>query len=114
MVAVLSAASLPARANTVTLADIMIAAFRILGVRRCLFCCLQVAVACIKVASQAVASMPSLLFWPLVPFLAICVLVVYWVAVSAFLFSSGTIVPQQLQASASGPISLSVSMLLAE
>lgn len=65
--------------------------------------------ACIKVASQAVASMPSLLFWPLAPFLALCCLVVYWVAVAAFLYSASSIVPQQLQASSNGPLSLSVS-----
>ena len=69
----------------------------------------QVAVACIKVASQAVATMPSLLFWPLAPFLALCCLVVYWVAVAAFLYSASSIVPQQLQAPSSGPLSLSVS-----
>lgn len=65
--------------------------------------------ACIKVASQAVATMPSLLFWPLLPFLAISCLVVYWVAVAAFLYSASSIVPQQLQASSNGPLSLSVS-----
>ena len=65
--------------------------------------------ACIKVASQAVASMPSLLFWPLAPFLALCCLVVYWVAVAAFLYSASSIVPQQLQAPSNGPLSLSVS-----
>ena len=71
----------------------------------------QVAVACIKVASQAVATMPSLLFWPLAPFLALCCLVVYWVAVAAFLYSASSIVPQQLQASSNSPFSLSVSAL---
>ena len=65
--------------------------------------------ACIKVASQAVATMPSLLFWPLAPFLALCCLVVYWVAVAAFLYSASSIVPQQLQAPSNGPLSLSVS-----
>ena len=70
---------------------------------------LQVAVACIKVASQAVAAIPTLRFWPLLPFLAICCLVVYWVAVAAFLYSASTIVPQQLQPPTNGLLSLSVS-----
>lgn len=65
--------------------------------------------ACIKVASQAVATMPTLLFWPLVPFLALCCLIVYWVAVAAFLYSAGDIKPTQLTASSSGPYSLAVS-----
>lgn len=69
----------------------------------------QVAVACIKVASQAVATMPMLLFWPLIPFLALCCLIVYWVAVAAFLYSAGDIKPMQLTASSSGPYSLAVS-----
>ena len=72
-------------------------------------CHLQVAVACIKVASQAVAAIPTLLFWPLVPFLAICCLVAYWVAVAAFLYSASSIVPRQLQPSSTGSYSLSVS-----
>lgn len=69
----------------------------------------QVAVACIKVASQAVAAIPTLLFWPLVPFLALCCLVVYWVAVAAYLYSASSIVPLQLQPSTNGLLSLSVS-----
>ncbi len=72
----------------------------------------QVAVACMKVASQAVATIPTLLFWPLVPFLAICCLVVYWVAVAAYLYSASDIVPQQLQPSTNGILSLSVSPLI--
>ena len=70
---------------------------------------MQVAVACIKVTSQAVAAIPTLLFWPLAPFLAICCLVVYWVAVAAYLYSASSIVPQQLQPSTNGLLSLSVS-----
>ena len=65
--------------------------------------------ACIKVASQAVATIPTLLFWPLVPFLAICCLVVYWIAVAAYLYSASSIIPQQLQPSSNGLLSLSVS-----
>ncbi len=72
----------------------------------------QVAVACIKVASQAVATIPTLLFWPLAPFLAICCLVVYWVAVAAYLYSASDIVPHQLQPSTNGILSLSVSPVL--
>lgn len=53
--------------------------------------------------------MPTLLFWPLVPFVALCCLVVYWVAVAAFLYSAGDIKPAQLTASSSGALSLAVS-----
>lgn len=72
--------------------------------------CAQVAVACIKIASQAVATMPMLLFWPLVPFLALCCLVIYWLAVAAFLYSAGDIKPTQLAASTTGALSLAVSI----
>ena len=77
-----------------------------------LYAFVQVAVACIKVASQAVAAIPTLLFWPLAPFLAICCLVVYWVAVAAYLYSVSSIVSQQLQPSTNGLLSLSVSPIL--
>jgi hypothetical protein len=66
------------------------------------------AVACIEVASQAVAAMPMLLFWPLLPFLAFACLVVYWVAVAAYLYSAGTIAPHQLSASTQSALTLSV------
>lgn len=82
------------------------------SIKRYEVCHLQVAVACIKVASQAVAAIPTLLFWPLAPFLAICCLVAYWVAVAAFLYSASSIVPRQLQASSTDAYSLSVSISL--
>jgi len=69
--------------------------------------CMQVAVACIKIASQAVSTMPMLLFWPLLPFLAFVALVVYWVAVVAYLYSAGSITPVQLTSSPT-PYTLSV------
>eukprot|EP00955_Chlamydomonas_euryale_P029476 310902-Chlamydomonas_euryale.AAC.1 len=50
---------------------------------------LRIAVACIKVASQALAACPLLLVWPLIPFLLLLLLVLYWVAVSAMLYSAG-------------------------
>lgn len=56
--------------------------------------------------------MPLLLFWPLVPFLALCALVVYWVAVAAFLYSAGDISPVQLTASVSDYTTLAVRVLL--
>ena len=49
-----------------------------------------VAVACVKVASQAVAAMPALFAFPLLPFILEVGLVVYWVAVAAIFYSAGT------------------------
>ena len=75
-------------------------------------CCMpaQVAVACIEVASQAIAAMPLLLFWPLLPFIAFAGLIIYWVAVAAFLYSAGTIEPHQLTSNAQSTLTLSVRM----
>lgn len=42
-----------------------------------------------QVATQAIAHMPSLLFFPLVPFLLEVALVFWWVYVAAYLYSSG-------------------------
>jgi hypothetical protein len=42
-----------------------------------------------QVASQAVATMPSVLLWPLLPFVLEVGLIVYWVAVTAVLYSAG-------------------------
>ena len=50
---------------------------------------IKVAVACIKVASQAVGSMPSILMFPMFPFLVTFVFLAYWVVVTAFLWSAG-------------------------
>jgi Plasma-membrane choline transporter len=78
----------------------MVAGVMVIGVgmqQRSLLCCVrvaaQVAVACIKVASQAASTMPSLLFFPLLPFLGTCALVVYWVVVTGFLWSAGQVKP---------------------
>mmetsp|Transcript_16614 Transcript_16614/g.35931 ORF Transcript_16614/g.35931 Transcript_16614/m.35931 type:complete len:775 (-) Transcript_16614:968-3292(-) len=49
----------------------------------------KVAVACIKVASQAVGAMPSILLFPLLPFIFEAGLVVYWIFVTAELYSAG-------------------------
>ncbi|KAK9818176.1 hypothetical protein WJX72_008291 [[Myrmecia] bisecta] len=54
---------------------------------------IMVAVACIKVASQAIKTMPMILFFPLLPFIGLVGLVIYWVLVTAFLYSAGTITP---------------------
>lgn len=43
----------------------------------------------LQVASQAVATMPSVLLWPLLPFVLEVGLIVYWVAVTAVLYSAG-------------------------
>jgi len=50
---------------------------------------IRVAVACIKVASQAISSMPSILLFPIIPFLATLVVFIYWIVVFAYLYSCG-------------------------
>jgi len=50
---------------------------------------INVAVACMKVASQAVGVMPSVLLFPIVPLLMLIVFLAYWVAVTGFLWSAG-------------------------
>lgn len=54
-----------------------------------MFSRIRIAVACIKVASQAVGTMPSILLFPLVPFVLECFLIVFWVAVSAMMYTAG-------------------------
>ncbi|GFR50844.1 hypothetical protein Agub_g13116 [Astrephomene gubernaculifera] len=53
---------------------------------------IRIAIACIKVASQAVGAMPSIILFPLLPFIFEVGLVIYWVAVTALLYSSGDLV----------------------
>uniref|UniRef100_A0A7S1SUR8 Choline transporter-like protein n=1 Tax=Tetraselmis chuii TaxID=63592 RepID=A0A7S1SUR8_9CHLO len=53
---------------------------------------IKVAVACLKVASQAVGAMPSVLLFPLLPLMVEIIFLVYWLAVCALLYSSGEIV----------------------
>mmetsp|Transcript_33273 Transcript_33273/g.83821 ORF Transcript_33273/g.83821 Transcript_33273/m.83821 type:complete len:809 (+) Transcript_33273:563-2989(+) len=60
--------------------------FTILMIRR-----IKIAVACLKVASQAIASMPMIMFFPLLPFMSLVVLIAYWVVVAAMLYSVGDI-----------------------
>mmetsp|Transcript_25196 Transcript_25196/g.47612 ORF Transcript_25196/g.47612 Transcript_25196/m.47612 type:complete len:723 (+) Transcript_25196:109-2277(+) len=52
---------------------------------------IAVAVACLKVASQAISTMPFILFFPVVPFLLEVVLIVWWIAVSIALYSAATV-----------------------
>ena len=49
-------------------------------------CCLLL----LQVASQAVGAMPSILLFPLLPFALLVGLVVYWVSVTAMLYTAGT------------------------
>lgn len=72
---------------------------------------MQVAVACLKVASQAVSTMPFILFFPIFPFLLTAGVMVYWVIVTAFLYSAADIVPHYTTSTiAANPISISVSI----
>uniref|UniRef100_A0A7S0RW54 Choline transporter-like protein n=1 Tax=Chlamydomonas leiostraca TaxID=1034604 RepID=A0A7S0RW54_9CHLO len=50
---------------------------------------IRVAIACIKVASQAVGSMPSILLFPLLPFVFEVGLLIYWIAITGLLYSAG-------------------------
>jgi len=67
-----------------------------------------VAIACIKVASQAVKAMPALLLFPLLPFAATVLLFAYWLAVAAGLYSAGGITPQFLADAQLQPMTLAV------
>ena len=69
---------------------------------------MQIAVACIKVASQAVSTMPSLFFFPILPFLMTVCLIVYWVVVAGYLYSAGTIVAKTTSGSAATALTISV------
>jgi choline transporter-like protein 2/4/5 len=51
-----------------------------------LFRRIRIAVACLKVGSQAVGAMPLLMLFPLLPFALLLALIAYWVAVAAFLY----------------------------
>ncbi len=44
-----------------------------------------------QVATQAIAHMPTLLLFPLVPFVLEVALVFWWVFVAAYLYSSGIV-----------------------
>ncbi|PNH05032.1 Choline transporter-like protein 2, partial [Tetrabaena socialis] len=50
---------------------------------------IKIAVACVKVASQAVGAMPTIIFFPFIPFIFEIGLIIYWVAVTALLYSAG-------------------------
>eukprot|EP00238_Polyblepharides_amylifera_P011393 CAMPEP_0196575494 /NCGR_PEP_ID=MMETSP1081-20130531/4961_1 /TAXON_ID=36882 /ORGANISM="Pyramimonas amylifera, Strain CCMP720" /LENGTH=668 /DNA_ID=CAMNT_0041893815 /DNA_START=86 /DNA_END=2092 /DNA_ORIENTATION=- len=50
---------------------------------------IKIAVACLKVASQAVGSMPSILFFPVVPFCFSLAVIAWFIVVSAALYSAG-------------------------
>ena len=50
---------------------------------------LKVAVALIKVASQAISAMPSIIAFPIVPLFALIFFLAWWIAVVAFLWSAG-------------------------
>lgn len=55
-------------------------------------CCDMVTHCCdmvMQVATQAIAHMPTLLLFPLVPFVLEVALVFWWVFVAAYLYSSG-------------------------
>ncbi len=65
--------------------------------------CTQVAVATIKVASQGVARVPSIFFFPIVPFLITVGFTAYWCIVAAYLYSAGDINPHYRNSAADQP-----------
>eukprot|EP00198_Chlamydomonas_reinhardtii_P000183 XP_001689518.1 predicted protein [Chlamydomonas reinhardtii] len=67
---------------------------------------IKIAVACVKVASQAVGSMPTIIFFPLLPFIFEVGLVIYWVAVTALLYSAGDLTAHCRSAEAGASASL--------
>lgn len=53
---------------------------------------IKIAVATIKVAANAIGSMPTLLLFPILTFLTFVALFVYWVIVFAYMWSAGNMV----------------------
>ena len=62
-----------------------------------------VAVAVIKVATQAIAGAPSVIFFPIAPVLAALGFGAYWLAAAVYMYSSGEIEPRECTMSASAP-----------
>ena len=60
--------------------------FTLLMIRR-----LMIAIACLKVASQAIAAMPMILFSPVIPLVMNVVFMAWAVLVATYLYASGTI-----------------------
>ena len=60
--------------------------FTLLMLRR-----IRIAIATVKVAAQALGAMPQVLFFPLLPILLEVGLFVYWVAVLAYIWTTGTV-----------------------
>ncbi|DBA73400.1 TPA: hypothetical protein ACH3X1_011440 [Trebouxia sp. C0004] len=74
-------------AYVMTALTVLLFLFTLVMLRR-----IKIAVATLKVATQAIAHMPTLLLFPLVPFMLEVALVFWWVFVAAYLYSSGSIV----------------------
>ena len=53
--------------------------------------------------------MPSLFFFPILPFIMTVCLIVYWVVVAGYLYSAGTIVAKTTTGSAATALTISVS-----
>eukprot|EP00740_Mantoniella_antarctica_P000711 CAMPEP_0181393730 /NCGR_PEP_ID=MMETSP1106-20121128/27352_1 /TAXON_ID=81844 /ORGANISM="Mantoniella antarctica, Strain SL-175" /LENGTH=752 /DNA_ID=CAMNT_0023515083 /DNA_START=27 /DNA_END=2285 /DNA_ORIENTATION=- len=73
-----------------TIFTVLFLFFSLLMLRR-----IAIAVAVIKVATQAIAGAPSVVFFPVVPVLASLGFGAYWVAAAVYLFSSGNIEMQK-------------------
>ena len=69
---------------------------------------LRIAVACLKVASQAVSHMPLILFFPIMPLALYVAFIIWWIFVTVYLYACGSVV----QSAATGHWSLSWSKQL--
>jgi hypothetical protein len=68
---------------------------------------IQIAIACLKVAAAAVATMPSLMFFPLITFASFLCLFIYWVIIFAYQWSAGTIMEVHREPTANKQFTLS-------
>lgn len=59
---------------------------------------LKIAIACLKVASVAIDHMPMLLFFPLFTLAIFAFVIVWWVAVTVFLYACGTVAQDPITA----------------
>jgi choline transporter-like protein 2/4/5 len=69
---------------TTLILAVLLFVFTILFIRR-----INIAVATIKVAINCIANVPSMLFYPMLPFFASAGLFIYWIFVAVYLFSVG-------------------------
>ncbi|GAQ83028.1 hypothetical protein KFL_001330110 [Klebsormidium nitens] len=77
-------------AIALTIFTVLFIIFTIIMIKR-----IRIAIGVVQVACKAIGHIPSLVFFPIFPVIAVAALGVYWVAVTIYLFSAGTIEPTQ-------------------